>query len=325
MDKPKVQLEDKPKEPSSPTQSLALSSQQEKKLRKKATQRSSSEEEEEEEEEEEDDDDKSFSSDEETKSLVNVYAKKVLKYVKKNNMYGYNVHLREGRHHQQVKIMKIKHKKKKKEMKPKQEALTVVREWISGGESSSCSSSDESSKNFTTRFMQGPSSSSHFCLMARGIESNENDELKQEVKWLMGKLAKLKGMDKADNVQASQDKKSNVQPSQNNRDHMVKKLEKGATVTCFKCHEEGHKSYQCPQVKKMNFTIKSSLIYTKPNHNNKAKSNTYVIKKKTSGKVIAHKVGKMKKEWGWNRPIWVPKEVITNMKGSQMVWVPKDM
>jgi hypothetical protein len=32
---------------------------------------------------------------------------------------------------------------------------------------------------------------------------------------------------------------------------MVKKLEKGATVTCFKCHQEGHKSYKCPQHKKM--------------------------------------------------------------------------
>jgi hypothetical protein len=33
---------------------------------------------------------------------------------------------------------------------------------------------------------------------------------------------------------------------------MVKKLEKGAIVTCYKCHGEGHKFYKCPQfVKKM--------------------------------------------------------------------------
>jgi hypothetical protein len=113
---------------------------------------------------------------------------------------------------------------------------------------------------------------------------------------------------------------------------MVKKLEKGSTVTCYKFHGEGHKFYKCPQfVKKMdtcaknklNPTIKSSLIYTKPNHKKKNKSNTYVIKKKANGKVVAHKVGKMKKERGWNQPIWVPKEVIINMKGPQMVWVPK--
>jgi hypothetical protein len=75
--------------------------------------------------------------------------------------------------------------------------------------------------------------------------------------------------------------------------------------------------------KKLNPTIKSSLIYTKPNHKNKTKSNTYVIKKKANGKVFAHKVGKMKEERGWNQPILVPKEVIINMKGPQMVWVPK--
>jgi hypothetical protein len=67
--------------------------------------------------------------------------------------------------------------------------------------------------------------------------------------------------------------------------------------------------------KKLNPIIKSSLIYTKPNRKNKIKSNTYVIKKKANGKVVAHKVGKMKEERGWNQPIWVPKEVIINMKG----------
>ena len=51
----------------------------------------------------------------------------------------------------------------------------------------------------------------------------ENDELKQEVERLMKDLARLKG-------------KSIVQPSQYNREDMVKKLEKGSTVTCFKCH-----------------------------------------------------------------------------------------
>jgi hypothetical protein len=32
----------------------------------------------------------------------------------------------------------------------------------------------------------------------------------------------------------------------------------------------------------------------------------------------------MKEELGWNQPIWVPKEVIINIKGTQIVWVPKD-
>jgi hypothetical protein len=105
--------------------------------------------------------------------------KKIFKYVKKINMYGYNVHLREGRHHQHIKFTKIKNKTKKmvvKERRPKQEASVSAREWTSGGESSSYSSSDESRKNFTTRFMQGPSSSPHMCLMAQGMERNVSDD-----------------------------------------------------------------------------------------------------------------------------------------------------
>jgi hypothetical protein len=46
--------------------------------------------------------------------MVAEYVMKIFKYVKKVNMYGYNVHLREGRHHQHIKFTKIKHKPKKK-------------------------------------------------------------------------------------------------------------------------------------------------------------------------------------------------------------------
>jgi hypothetical protein len=82
---------------------------------------------------------------------------------------------------------------------------------------------------------------------------------------------------------------------------MVKKLEKGAIVTCYKCHGEGHKFYECPKFvkkmdkgekKKLKPTTKSSLIYTKPNRKNKAKSNTYVIKKKANGKVLHTRLGR---------------------------------
>ena len=66
------------------------------------------------------------------------------------------------------------------------------------------------------------------------------DELKQEVERLMKDLYRLKG----------KGIESNVQPSQDNRENMVKKLEKGSTVTCSKCHKEGHKSNKCPQPRK---------------------------------------------------------------------------
>jgi hypothetical protein len=151
MPKTKKAPQEKSQEPSSPTTSHALSRQQEKMLSRMATHGSSSE---------DDGDDGDSSSDEEVESMVAEYVKKILKYVKKVNMYGYNVLLREGRHHQHIKFTKIEHKPKKKvvtNMRPRQEATIAVHEWTSGGESSSSSSSDESRKNFTTHFMQGPS------------------------------------------------------------------------------------------------------------------------------------------------------------------------
>ena len=111
--------------------------------------------------------------------------------------------------------------------------------------------------------------------------AKKNDELKQEVERLMKDLYRLKG----------KGIESNIQPSQDNREDMVKKLEKGSTVTCSKCHKEGHKSNKCSQLRKKlsdeknkkKLTIKSSLIYTKLNRKNKSKSTTYVIKKKNQG------------------------------------------
>jgi hypothetical protein len=61
---------------------------------------------------------------------------------------------------------------------------------------------------------------------------SENDELKRENEMLKMELSRLKG-------------KGHVQPSQDNRDHMVKKLEKGSTVTCAKLTQINLKtSYQ---------------------------------------------------------------------------------
>jgi hypothetical protein len=51
--------------------------------------------------------------------------------------------------------------------------------------------------------------------------ASENDELKRENEMLKMELSQLKG-------------KGYVQPSQDNCDHMVKKFEKGSTVTCAK-------------------------------------------------------------------------------------------
>jgi hypothetical protein len=71
--------------------------------------------------------------------------------------------------------------------------------------------------------------------------TSENDEPKRENEMIKMELSRLKGKD-------------HVQPSQDNRDHMVKKLEKGSTVTCAKLSQINLKtSYQKvdkPKIKK---------------------------------------------------------------------------
>src|SRR6185369_4176878 len=95
------------------------------------------------------------------------------KCLKKINSMGYVVFLKDGLHHQLMKVeKKFKKNKKKKEKKPKHESFAIFSEWVSGGEESSTSSSDESNKQFTTRM----GSSSNTCFMVKGMDSNVSDD-----------------------------------------------------------------------------------------------------------------------------------------------------
>ena len=47
----------------------------------------------------------------------------------------------------------------------------------------------------------------------------------------------------------------------------------------------------------------------------------HLLEKKKNGKVVAYVMGW--RTYRWNRPIWVPKDIIHTMDGSQKVWVPK--
>jgi hypothetical protein len=111
MPKSKKAPQEKSQEPSSPTIRHALSRQQEKMLCRMATHGSSSK------YDGDYGDNGDSSSDEEVESMVAEYLNMIFKYVKKVNMYSYNVHLREGRHHQYIKFTEIEHKPKKKVVK----------------------------------------------------------------------------------------------------------------------------------------------------------------------------------------------------------------
>ena len=104
----------------------------------------------------------------------------------------------------------------------------------------------------------------------------------------------------------------------------MKKLDECQTVVCYICHKEGHKSYEC-KVKqgggaKKNKKQTSKLSNTYTNKVDKKASTPYLLKKKKNDKVVAIKVNKA--NHGAKR-IWVPKEIISNMKSTKKVWLPK--
>ena len=152
-------------------QHIALSQASKKRLLKNmAIKRNSSE-------EEEENESQCSSSDEDVMTPKLFKQVKIMnKSLKKINLLGYMVFLKDGPHHQHIKVERIKFKKRqeKKEEKPKHESFAIFGEWISGGEESSTSSSDESNKRFSTR--TNMSSSSNTCLMAKGMESAVSDD-----------------------------------------------------------------------------------------------------------------------------------------------------
>ena len=85
--------------------------------------------------------------------------KKMNKCLQEINSMGYMVFLKDGPHHQHMKVeRRFKKKLEKKEKRPKYESFAIFSEWVSGGEESIANSRDESSKTFTTRTNMGSSS-----------------------------------------------------------------------------------------------------------------------------------------------------------------------
>ena len=66
-------------------------------------------------------------------------------------------------------------------------------------------------------------------------------------------------------------------------------------------------------------TSKLSNTYT--NKVDKKASTPYLLKKKKNDKVVAIKVNKQANNGA--KRIWVPKEIISNIKSTKKVWIPK--
>ena len=98
-------------------------------------------------------------------------------------------------------------------------------------------------------------------------------------------------------------------------------------MVCYVCHKEGHKSYECKvknrggaKKKEKNKKQTSKLSNTYTNKVDKKASTPYLLKKKKNDKV-AIKVNKQANNGA--KRIWVPKEIISNMKSIKKVWIPK--
>jgi hypothetical protein len=91
---------------------------------------------------------------------------------------------------------------------------------------------------------------------------------------------------------------------------------------------EGHKSFKCKamtgdkqKLKQKPTSSKISNTYIKKV--DKKAATPYLIKKKKNGKVIAIKAKKQANKGKGAKHIWVPKEIISTMKSTKKVWIPK--
>jgi hypothetical protein len=107
----------------------------------------------------------------------------------------------------------------------------------------------------------------------------------------------------------------------------VNKPVEGETVICRLCHKEAHKSFQCKakteDKQKLKQKPTSKILNTYINKVDKKVATPYLIKKKKNGKMIAIKDNKKANKGKGAKRIWVPKEIISTMKRTKMVWIPK--
>jgi hypothetical protein len=147
--------------------------------------------------------------------------------------------------------------------------------------------------------------------------AKENEQLKQEVARLGKALYNKKG------------KAKQIEPSQDNTTVGVNKPMEGEIVICRLCHKEGHKSFQCKamtrdkQRQKLKQKPSSKIFNTYIKKVDKKATTPYLIKKKKNGKVIVIKANQQANKGKGAKHIWVPKEIISTMKSTKKVWIPK--
>jgi hypothetical protein len=82
--------------------------------------------------------------------------------------------------------------------------------------------------------------------------------------------------------------------------------------------EDGDKQKQ-----KLKQKPSSKISNTYINKVDKKAATPYLIKKKTNGNVIAIKANKQDNKGKGTKHIWVPKEIISTMKITKKLWIPR--
>jgi hypothetical protein len=104
----------------------------------------------------------------------------------------------------------------------------------------------------------------------------------------------------------------------------VSKPGKGEAMVCRLCHKEGHKSYQCKAKTRDKQKPTSKISNTYIIKVDKKATTPYLIKKKKNGKVIKINANTQANKGKGAKRIWVLKEIISTMKSTKKVWVPRE-
>jgi hypothetical protein len=97
----------------------------------------------------------------------------------------------------------------------------------------------------------------------------------------------------------------------------------GETVICRLYHKESHKSFQCKAKTEDKQKPTSKISNTYINKVDKKAATPYLIKKKKNRKVIAIKANKLGNKGKGAKRIWCQKEIISTMKSTNKVWIPR--
>jgi hypothetical protein len=159
------------------------------------------------------------------------------------------------------------------------------------------------------------------------LYSGRHSRIKDDIGFQQGSNVKLNAPKRLSNfvkgkTPMAQDNKGYILYPAGYPEHKIRRIHarKSHSVSrhAFMYRNEASSSRQSTHVK---LTKKTPNLSNEPNVSFKTFDSSYVLTNK-SGKVVAKYVGGKHK--GFKTCVWVPKVLVSNMKGPKTVWVPKN-